>query len=489
MTNPQPDPLSEDAIPEAVASTRSGFSIVWAIPLLAAVIGGKTKVRYKNVEVGQVEAIDLGEDNDDVIVTVQMNKPSEPYLTEKTRFWVVRARITAGNVSGLGTLLGGAYIGLDPVKDGKKTRNFTGLETAPIVTTDQPGQHLILEASRRSSLDVGSPIYFRQIKVGEVVSYELAEDGESVDFKIFVNEPHHLKVTENTRFWNASGLDVSLSAEGVEVEMESIVSLLVGGIAFEVPENMRLGDPVPDETVFTLYDSHDKALEREVSIKRRYLLYFDSSVRGLSKGALVEFRGIQLGRVLDINIEFDAETEQFLIPVLIETEPERLTPVSILHSEEENLAQLERLVQRGLRAQLKTGNLLTGQLYVDLDIYPDAEPASIDMSGQYPIMPTVPTSIEEITKSVQAVLKKLENFPLDELGKDLSGTIENLNKAISQADNTLQTVEHMFAADAPMSQEMQRTLIELAEAARSLRVLADYLDRHPEALLRGKGGQ
>jgi paraquat-inducible protein B len=418
-----------------------------------------------------------------------MNKPSEPYLTEKTRFWVVRARITAGNVSGLGTLLGGAYIGLDPVKDGKKTRNFTGLETAPIVTTDQPGQHLILEASRRSSLDVGSPIYFRQIKVGEVVSYELAEDGESVDFKIFVNEPHHLKVTENTRFWNASGLDVSLSAEGVEVEMESIVSLLVGGIAFEVPENMRLGDPVPDETVFTLYDSHDKALEREVSIKRRYLLYFDSSVRGLSKGALVEFRGIQLGRVLDINIEFDAETEQFLIPVLIETEPERLTPVSILHSEEENLAQLERLVQRGLRAQLKTGNLLTGQLYVDLDIYPDAEPASIDMSGQYPIMPTVPTSIEEITKSVQAVLKKLENFPLDELGKDLSGTIENLNKAISQADNTLQTVEHMFAADAPMSQEMQRTLIELAEAARSLRVLADYLDRHPEALLRGKGGQ
>jgi len=514
MTNPQPDPLSEDAIPEAVASTRSGFSIVWAIPLLAAVIGvwvawsaysergpeititfdtaegleaGKTKVRYKNVEVGQVEAIDLGEDNDDVIVTVQMNKPSEPYLTEKTRFWVVRARITAGNVSGLGTLLGGAYIGLDPVKDGKKTRNFTGLETAPIVTTDQPGQHLILEASRRSSLDVGSPIYFRQIKVGEVVSYELAEDGESVDFRVFINEPHHLKVTENTRFWNASGLDVSLSAEGVEVEMESVVSLLVGGIAFEVPENMRLGNPVVDDSVFTLYDSHDEALEREVSIKRRYLLYFDSSVRGLSKGAQVEFRGIQLGRVLDISIEFDAETERFLIPVLIETEPERLTPVSILHSEEENLAQLARLVQRGLRAQLKTGNLLNGQLYVNLDIYPDAAPASIDTSGQYPIMPTVPTSMQEITKSVKVVLKKLENFPLDELGKDLSGTIDTLNKAISQADNTLQTVEHMFAADAPLSQEMQRTLIELAEAARSLRVLADYLDRHPEALLRGKG--
>ena len=514
MTNPQPDPLSEDDIPEAVASTRSGFSIIWVIPLLAALIGawvaysayaergpsititfdtaegleaGKTKVKYKDVEVGQVEAIDIEADLDLVLVTVQMHKDAEPYLTDRTRFWVVRARISAGSVSGLETLLGGAYIGLDPVKKGKATRKFTGLETAPVVTTDQPGQHLHLKASRRGSLDVGAPVYYRQIKVGEVVSYALAEDGESVDFQVFINEPHHLKVTENTRFWNASGVNVSLTAEGIDVEVESLVSLLVGSIAFEVPESMRLGDPVVDETVFTLYESHEEALVKEVNIKRRYLLYFDGSVRGLSKGAPVEFRGIQLGRVLDINIEFDAETEQFLIPVLIETEPERLSSVSILHSEEESLAQLDRLVEQGLRAQLKTGNLLTGQLYVEMDFYPDAAPASIDKSGQYPIMPTVPTSIEEITKSVKAVLKKLENFPLDELGKDLSGTIASLNKAISQADNTLQTVNHMFVADAPMSQEMQRTLIELAEAARSLRVLADFLERHPEALLKGKG--
>ena len=513
MTNQHPDPLSEDAIPEAVASTRSGFSIVWVIPLVAAVIGiwvaytaysergptititfesaegleaGKTKVKFKDVEVGQVEAIDLGEGLEHVLVTVQMNKGSEPYLTDKTRFWVVRARISAGNVSGLTTLLSGAYIGLDPVEGGEKTRKFTGLETAPIVTTDQPGQHLILKASRRGSLDVGAPVYFRQIKVGEVVSYELAEGGVSVDFKIFINEPHHLQVSENTRFWNASGLDVSLTAEGVVVEMESMVSLLIGGIAFEVPENMRLGKAVPDDSVFTLYDSHADAQVKEVSVRRRYLLYFDSSVRGLTKGAPVEFRGIQLGKVLDIDVEFDAETEEFLIPVLIETEPERLTPVSTLLSEEESLAQLERLVERGLRAQLKTGNLLTGQLYVDLDFYPDAEFAKIDKSGRYPIMPTVPTSIEEITNSVKAVLAKLEDFPLGELGNDLSGVLDNLNTTISQADSTLQTVNRMFAADAPLSQEMQRTLVELAEAARTLRVLADYLDRHPEALIRGK---
>jgi len=513
MTDPQPDPLSEDAIPEAVASTRSGFSIVWFIPLVAALIGawvaysaysergpiititfntaegleaGKTKVKYKDVEVGQVEAIDIETDLDRVLVTIQMHKDAEPYLTDRTRFWVVRARISAGSVSGLETLLGGAYIGLDPVKNGEATRKFTGLETAPVVTTDQPGQHLTLKASRRGSLDVGAPVYFRQIKVGEVVSYELAEDGDTVDFRVFINEPHHLKVTENTRFWNASGLNVSLTAEGVDVAVESMVSLLVGSIAFEVPESMRLGKPAADDSVFTLYDSHKDALVKEVSIKRRYLLYFDSSVRGLIKGAPVEFRGIQLGKVIDIDVEFDAETEEFLIPVLIETEPERLAPASVLMTEEESLAQTERLVERGLRAQLKTGNLLTGRLYVDLDFYPEAEPASIDTSGPYPIMPTVPTSMEEITKSVKAVLHKLENFPLGKLGNDLSGTIENLNKAISEADDTLKTVKRMFAADAPLSQELQRTLVELAEAARTLRVLADYLDRHPEALIKGK---
>jgi paraquat-inducible protein B len=513
MTNPQPDPLSDDAIPQAVATTRSGFSIVWLIPLVAAVIGawvawqaysergptitivfdtadgivaGKTKVKFKDVEVGQVAAVELEDDIEHVLVTVEMTKGAERYLTDKTRFWVVRAQISAGSVTGLSTLLGGAYIGMDPVEKGKYTKHFTGLETVPVVTTDQPGLHFVLKAERRGSLDIGAPIYYRQIKVGEVVSYELAEDGGSVDFKAFVDAPHHLHVTENTRFWNASGLDVSLTAEGINVDTESLVSLLIGGIAFEVPEYSRLGRPATDNSVFKLYDSHENALVKEVSIKRRYLLYFDGSVRGLSKGAPVEFKGIQLGKVIDIDIEFDAETEAFKIPVLVETEPERLAPLSLLQSEEESLAQMERMVGRGLRAQLKTGNLLTGQLYVDLDFYPDAEPASVEKSGRYPVMPTIPTSIEEITKSVITVLEKLEKFPLGAIGKDLTRTLGTLDKTIVEAEATLGTIKHMFAADAPLSQEMQRTLVELAEAARTLRVLTDYLDRHPEALIRGK---
>jgi len=515
MTIPPPDPLPDDAIPEAVAATRGGFSIVWLIPLVAAVIGGwvawqaysergptitivfgtadgivagKTKVKFKDVEVGQVTEVTLEDDIEHVLVTVEMTKGAERYLTDKTRFWVVRAQISAGSVTGLSTLLGGAYIGMDPVEKGKYTKYFTGLESVPAITTDQPGLHFVLKAERRGSLEVGAPIYYRQIKVGEVVSYELAEDGGSVDFEVFVNEPYNLFVTENARFWNASGLDVSLTAEGINVDTESMVSLMIGGIAFEVPEYSRLGRPATDGHVFKLYDDHVKALVKEVSITRRYLLYFDGSVRGLSKGAPVEFKGIQLGKVIDIDIEFDAEAEAFKIPVLIETEPERLVPMSHLLSNKESLAQMERMVGRGLRAQLKTGNLLTGQLYVDLDFYPDAKPASIKKSGPYPVMPTIPTSIEEITKSVVAVLEKLENFPLAQIGKDLTGTLGTLDKTIVEAETTLKTIKHMFAPDAPLSQELQRTLVELAEAARTLRVLTDYLDRHPEALIKGKVG-
>ncbi|MGB5440205.1 MAG: MlaD family protein [Gammaproteobacteria bacterium] len=516
MTSPHPDPLSEDAIPEAVASSRSGFSIVWLIPLVAALIGawvawqaysergptitivfktaeglvaGKTKVKFKDVEVGQVASIDLQDDLDNVLVSVEMHKAAGSYLTDKTRFWVVRARISAGNVTGLETLLGGAYIGIDPVEEGEPASHFIGLESAPVVTTDQPGLHFLLKASRRGSLDVGAPIFYRQIKVGEVEGYELSEDGETVDFKVFVYDPHHVHVTENTRFWNASGLDVSMTAEGVKVDMESMVSLLIGGIAFEVPAYKRLGRPASNNSVFTLHETHEQALVKEVSVTRKYLLYFDGSVRGLSKGAPVEFRGIQMGKVIDIDIEFNAETEQFLIPVLIETEPERLAPMSFLQSEEESLARMERLVERGLRAQLKTGSLLTGQLYVDLDFYPDAEQVSIVKSGRYPVMPTIPSSIEEITNSVVAILEKLEDFPLDQLGKDFTVTLGKLDKTIVEAETTLETIKYMFAADAPLSQELQHTLMELSEAARTLRVLADYIDRHPEALIRGKGIQ
>ena len=541
MTNQAPEQLPEEDIPEAVVTKSSGISIVWLIPIVAALIGGwiaykafseigptitisfetadglvagKTKVKYKNVEVGLVEDIVLDEKLDSVLVTVQMDKGSEEYLTEKTRFWVVRARISAGSVSGLDTLLGGAYIGIDPVAGGKFIKKFTGLEKAPVVTSDQPGQHFILKADRLGSLNVGAPIYFRQIKVGEVVQYELAEDDTSVDFKVFINAPHHIKVTENTRFWNASGVDVSLSSEGLDVEMESMVSLLIGGIAFEVREDEEKGEPAAENTVFKLFHNHEAAYEKKLTIKERALLYFDGSVRGLEQGAPVEFRGIRLGQVLDINAEYNQKTLEFKIPVLIELEPERLGGPYREMAMKERLSQLDRLVANGMRAQLKTGNLITGKLYVEMDFYPDAAKEEARMSGKYPVIPTIPTSLDQLTKDVKALLAKMNQFPMDQIGKELTKSLADLDKTIIQAEQTLKTIDHLFAPDspipqdlqkvfhqaeatlktidhmfapnAPLPQELQQALQEMSRATRSLRVLADYLERHPEALIKGK---
>ena len=513
MTDRTAGQMPDDDIPEAVVKPRSGISIVWIIPIVAALIGawvayksyseigptivitfedaeglvaGKTKVKFKDVDVGLVESIDLEDDLKHVLVTVQMNKGSRAYLTEKTRFWVVRARISAGGVSGLGTLLGGAFIAIDPVNGGQFVKDYTGLGTPPVVTTDQPGQHFRLKATRRGSLDVGAPIYFRQIKVGEVVSYQLSEDAESVDFKVFINEPHHIKVKKNTRFWNASGIDISLSAAGFKVDMESAVSLLSGGLAFAVPPDTPSGDVAPEDNVFTLYEDRSAALQQEITLREKYLLYFDGTVRGLVAGAPVEFRGINMGRVISVDLEFDADRQDFLIPVLIEFEPERFGKNAAELTDAERSEIMGKFVARGFRAQLKTGSILTGKLYVDLDFHPDAEKEEIRIVQGYPVLPTVPTSLEEITRNVTAILDKIKGFPFDKIGADMSKTIANLDKTLVQAEDTLKTIDTMFAADAPLSQELQKSLRELTGAARSLRILSDYIERHPEALLRGK---
>ncbi|MGD2137296.1 MAG: MlaD family protein [Gammaproteobacteria bacterium] len=507
------DPPGKQELPEAVVTTRRGFSVIWLIPLVAALVGGwiawkayseqgptitisfksaeglvagKTKIKYKDVEIGQVEAIDLDDKLARVIVTAKMHATSEKYLRKETRFWVVRARVSAGNISGIGTILSGAYIGIDPVMEGKSERHFTGLDTAPAITMDTPGRYFRLSAAKLGSLDVGSPVYYREIKVGEIVSYGLAGDGESVDFRIFIYEPHDRKVSENTRFWNASGFDVSLTAEGISVNTQSLVSLLIGGIAFEVPASNQPGEVAPEDKVFKLYGSRKETLQKEIRVKQKFLMVFNGTVRGLSIGAPLEFRGIPFGKVVDIEVKVDDEKHTVSIPVTVEAHPERLHGWSDLMTQEQRTELFNHLVRQGLRARLKTGSILTGQLYIDLDFYPDAPAAEVDYSGKYPRIPTIPSSTEELTRNVLAILEKLERFPLDKLGDDLTTTLASLDATIRQTELAIANMKDVLSPDAPVVQEAQKTLEELSGTARSLRILADYLERHPEALLRGK---
>jgi paraquat-inducible protein B len=521
--------------PEAIVKVKKQFSIVWVVPLVALLIGGwlaykaisergptititfktaegleagKTKIKYKNVDVGQVESITLGEAGSGlVIVTAQMVKGAKGRLTENTRFWVERARIGAGGAAGLGTLFAGAYIGIDLGEPGgKETLSFTGLEIPPVVTTGLPGSHFLLRATKLGSLDVGSPIYYRQIKVGQVVAYEMVESGEAVDFQIFIHAPYHEYVRQNSRFWNASGVDVSVDASGIKVNTESLVSMLIGGIAFDTPANLEPAGPAEKGATFELYESREQISEEAYIRERPWLLYFDGSVRGLAVGAPVELQGIKIGEVADIRLEFDWEKLAFRIPVMIETEPGRINFVGRKTVDEKR--GMEILVEKGLRAQLKTGSLLTGQLLVSLDFHEDAPPAKINWDGRYPELPTIPTPMEEITSGVTRIVEKLDKIPLEEIGKDLRDTMAHLNKTtaelqklvqkldanvapaatatLEQAQTTLVKVDRLLNAESPTGYELKRALGELAEAARNISILVDYLERHPDSLVFGK---
>jgi paraquat-inducible protein B len=576
------EPFSEE-LPEAVVveSRRRQLSIVWIVPLVALLIGawlvykaisekgptititfntaegleaGKTKIKYKDVELGQVSEIRVSPDLSHVVVTAELVKQAEKFLSKNTRFWVVRARVAAGEISGLGTLFSGAYIGVDPGKSGKPARRFKGLEIPPVVTTDLPGAHFILLASRLGSLDIGSPVYYRQIKVGQVVGYQLDEDGQAVTVKVFIHAPHHRLVHKNTRFYNASGLDVSVDASGIKVNAESLATLMIGGIAFDTPVSLEPSGPAEEGQVFKLYENRESTFEKTYARKSNWLLHFNGSVRGLAVGAPVEFRGIRIGKVLDVNLEYEMDKNTIRIPVLIEIEPDRIGTNSKIPWGTERRRIMDDLVEKGLRAQLKTGNLITGQLLVDLDMHPEAPAVRINWEGKYPELPTIPAPIDEITASLTQLLQKLGKVPIEQIGSNLNETVQGANRLVNasqlretvaalnetlkqvqqlvaqmnttmapelqqaatrlnatlkqtqilsekfnakvapqigstlvQAQQTLADIGNTVGTDSALNRELKRVLAELSQAVRSIRVMADYLERHPDALIYGKG--
>jgi paraquat-inducible protein B len=514
MTERGPEPEGVLEVAEAVVETRGRPSIVWLIPLVAILVGayvayraisdrgpgitiafksasgieaGKTKIKYKDVEVGVVESVSLSDDLGSVLCRARMVKGSEEYLRENTRFWVVEPRIAGGRVSGLTTLLSGAYIGVDPVREGNSTRVFVGLDEPPVVTAEVSGRFFELRSTGAGAISVGSPVFFRRIEVGRVVSSELDPRDDFVITRIFVNAPFDQRVHANTRFWNASGFDVSVSAQGVKIDTESVVSILIGGIAFDSPEHEGEAlEIAADNSVFPLYETREASEARRYAKSIAYLLYFDDSVRGLAPGAPVEFRGIEVGQVTDIRLEFDPSQDRVRIPVMIEIQPERFTTIENDATRKE---ALDRLVASGLRAQLKSGNLLTGQLFVALDFFKNAKPAEIVWSGPIPEIPTVPTPLEEITANVAALVDRLSRFPVDQIGKELNASIKELRSTLAQAERTLASANSMIGPQSDTREELTRALQELSEAARSLGLAAEQIESQPESVIFGKKGQ
>ena len=550
------DSLDPSGLPQAtvVPKRRARISIVWIIPILATVVAvgiavqrimnegptitivfkaaegleaGKTTIKYKDVSIGQVKKVELSPDHSKVVVTAKMSKSAADLMVEDAKFWVVEARVTLSGVSGLGTLLSGNYIGFEIGKSKKERHEFVGLEVAPIITGGQPGRQFVLKAENLGSLGIGSPIYFRRLQAGQVIAYDLSADGKAVDLKIFINAPYDKYVNPGTRFWNASGIEVSVGAGGVEVRTQSLIALLAGGLTFETPPFADAAGPAAADTAFTLYEDRATAMKQPDPISQRFVLYFNETLRGLSKGAPVTLLGLPAGEVLDVGLDLDPATGSVRGRVEVATFPERLiarlspkqaaTGDALAKSLQQRRALMEHMVERrGLRAQLRSGNLLTGQLFVALDYFPDAPKTKIDWSGAVPIFPVVASTIPDLEAKLSSIAAKLEKLPLEEIGADvtkvlatlnatlegastalnrmeadlvppLKTTIEELRKAVGSASQVLKNTDAtLLGKEAPAQQELRDALQEVATAARSVRVLADYLERHPESLIRGK---
>lgn len=512
-------------------------SLIWLIPIVAALVGvmliakilmergpeivltfntaegleaGKTAVKYKDVQIGTVQSLRLARDRSHVRVIVQLNNEAKSFTAEDSRFWVVRPRLDTSGISGLGTLLSGAYIGADAGVSTETASEFKGLEVPPIVTRDASGQQFLLRATDIGSLDVGSPVYFRRIKVGQVAAYELDGDGRGVTLRIFVNAPYDKFVGVNTRFWQASGIDAQLSASGFTLRTQSLATILLGGIAFKAPDD-AMGPLAKENTAFTLAEDETTAMKEPDGPPQTLLMYFNQSLRGLTPGAPVDFRGVVIGEVKSIGVEFDRAEREFRMPVLVQVYPDRLRRRAGETGVESRATQQERLrflAEKGLRAQLRNGNLLTGSVYVALDFFPKAPPAKIDVTKNPIELPTMANSLDEIQSQVQEIASKLNKVPYEQIAADLRTTLTTLNKTLTSTEQavtrintdvtpelaaamkdvrkTVNNAERTLADDSPLQQDMRQTLRELTRAAGSVRVLTDYLERHPESLLRGK---
>ena len=521
-----------------VIKTRRGVSPVWLVPIIALAIGawliyhtlsergpditiefehaggleaGKTKIKFKNVEIGKLTTIELSDDLSHVLVNAQLTKRAKPYLKSDTRFWVVRPRIERSGVSGLSTLVSGAYIAIDPGTASSEQNHFVGLEAPPLIDSDVAGRHFILEAESRGSLALGSPVYVRDLEAGEVTSVNLAPGGELLEIGIFVASPYHELVYPTTRFWNASGIDLSIDADGVDVRIASLESLLTGGIAFETsaPTDSIAGN----NTRFRLYSTRDEIDDVDFTKKISYVMYFDGSVRGLSIDAPVEFRGIKIGAVRRISAEFDPQARDVRIPVIVDIEPERIDRLLPPSQTTEDSAQtISSLVDLGLRAQLQTGSLLTGKLFIALDLRPETPPRLVG-DHTLPELPTIPTILGQFEKAATSILTKLEAVPLDELSNNLTAltqqlrillaepalkeTIVGTRDAVASIDRLVgdinaelipkfQDTLRSYDQHSAVYQQLAKAVAEVEAAAVAVRALAEELERAPESLIRGK---
>jgi paraquat-inducible protein B len=547
---------------EPVLSRRHPLrlSLVWIVPIVSLLIGigvlvrtlllsgplitiefrsaegleaGRTEIRFKEVVIGRVTRVSLGPHRQTVRVTARLDKSVDALAVSDSRFWVVRPRIGGSGVTGLSTLVSGAYIGVDAGESNEQASEFVGLDTPPLLLRGEPGRSFVLLADDLGSLDVGSPVYYRHVRAGRVVGYALDPVARSVSVQVFIEAPHDQLVTRRTRFWNASGIELSLGASGVTLNTQSLASVLGGGIAFgDAAGAAGAADAAtpaaPQATPgdrFRLYGSEKSALAPEDGAAMRVRMVFDQSLRGLEVGAPVDLLGVEIGTVRRVALQPAKGASRISMAVSADIFPARLGGLREQFTAPKGASAprdallLARMVEQGLRAQLRSGNLLTGQLYIALDFVPKAARARLDAGAEVPTLPTVGSSLNDLQAQLSEIMSSLAKVRFDEIGSHLQDTLKtataagrSLQQTLDGADatirqltpetrrtlaelqttlgavqRTLSSAQHnVVDGDAPLQRQAAQTLAELQRASQSLRLLADYLQRHPESLLRGK---
>jgi paraquat-inducible protein B len=531
---------------------RMRLSLVWIVPLVALLVGGallvrtvlevgprieiefrnaeslepgKTEVRYKEVVIGRVESVSLRDDRTRVIATVQLNRSAAPIAVQDTGFWVVRPRVALAGVSGLGTLFSGAYIGVDAGVMTQPRKQFIGLEVPPFVLRGEPGRSFVLRAPNLGSLDVGSPVLYRRTPVGRVVGFTLLPDEDELSVKVFIEGPYDRLVTPRSRFWNASGVDLTVSAGGLTLNTQSVATVIAGGVAFEqAPDTVKTA-PAAANAAFTLFSDRRSAMAPPDGAAQSLRMVFDGSVRGLVVGAPVDFLGVEIGNVRSIALQQGAPGQRFPVMVMADIYPLRFGKLRSVPGKpnatesESTLALLQRLADSGLRAQLRTGNLLTSQLFVALDFLPASAKHTkstllADAEGVI-ALPTMPGTLSELQPQVASIVDKLSKIPFLDIAAAVQTTLGQVNTAVSSiggltpeaqkalvgvqttltevqrtlgsAQASMQRIDrNLLDENAPVQRQVEQTLLEVQRAAQSLRVLTDYLQLHPEAVVRGK---
>ncbi len=488
---------------------------------------GKTRVRYKDVDVGKVTQVSLSDNLDRVKVRIAMDRDIAKKLHADARFWVVRPRVTTRTISGLSTLLSGAYIALMPGESaGGLPTLVQGLDEPPTLSGASDGRQFWLSADRLGSMDVGSPVFYRGIAVGEVVSYTLGKD-DRMRIQVFVRSPYDRLVRSETRFWNVNGIDIKMSSEGVRAQMESLLSFMQGGLAFENIAQLDAEQPVQEGHLFALYPDKDSITQDTPSVRLSYLMLFTGSVAGLSNGARIEHKGLEIGRVLDVRARFDEHQLTVELPVLVELWPERL---ALGRDAEQGRRLLTAMIEKGLRAQLKPANLLTGQMLIDIDYQTKPEAVAVRVDNGYFVFPTVQTDMEQIMRRVGGVMAQLEKAPIQDTIQELNQTAKGLhrlldakqdssvlrqtevllkqvndtlakmqsmpqqmNDTLAQTQATLQNLNKVLVStdktlsdDSLVQHDMRTLMQEVARAAGAVETLADTLQRQPNAVIFGK---